>query len=71
MCLFGGTPKPPAVQAPKETQFMKEPDGGMVSAEQRRRITDRMRATAQTVLTNPLGMSTSSSPSARPTLLGS
>lgn len=67
MCLFGSSPSPP--QMPAETQAMKEPDGGQVRADTRRRTTDRLRSSAQTVLTSGMG-ATDNAQTAGKVLLG-
>lgn len=51
MCFFK-TPKPPKVEAPVKYAQQKEPDGGMVSQDVRRRVTDQLRAYTAT---NPTG----------------
>lgn len=68
MCLFGSTP--PAPQMPAETQAMKEPDGGQVRADTRRRTTDRLRASAQTVLTSGMGVNGTDTNTGSKVLLG-
>lgn len=55
MCLFSAPKPPPPPQLPPETQAMKEPDGGQVSTEARRRTTDRLRSAAKTILTSGQG----------------
>lgn len=68
MCLFGSGPKPP--QMPAETQAMREPDGGQVRADTRRRTGDRLRSAAQTVLTSGMGVSGDGTNTAGKVLLG-
>lgn len=67
MCLFGSSPPP--VQMPAETQAMQSPDGGVVRADQRRLVTDRIRSAAQTVLTSGMGAANTAT-TAGNTLLG-
>jgi len=72
MCMFGGgTPTPPPVQMPKETQAMQEPDGGTVNLAARRKTTDRLRAAAATTLTGGMGDPNAGlTPTAGKTMLG-
>lgn len=67
MCLVPQTP--PTPQLPAETQAMKQPDGGAVRSDASRRITDRMRAGSNTILTSPSGVATPG-PVGTKTLLG-
>lgn len=49
-------PKMPKMPAPPpERQAQLEPDGGMVMAQARRNVTDRLRAMTPTILTGPMG----------------
>lgn len=54
MCMFGGG-KPPKVEAPVKYANQKEPDGGMVQADVRRSVTDRLRSYTPTIATSPMG----------------
>lgn len=54
MCMFGGG-KAPKPEAPIKYANQKEPDGGMVQADVRRSVTDRLRSYAPTILTSPMG----------------
>ncbi len=68
MCLFK-QPKTEDPVMPPETAQMREPDGGAVRDTTGRRVTDRMRAAASTVLTSGSGV-TSSAATEKKTLLG-
>lgn len=52
MCIFGGTPK---VNEPVMPQQAREPDGGLVAANMRRRTKDKVRAFTSTILTGKGG----------------
>lgn len=64
-------PKMPKMPAPPpERQAQLEPDGGMVMAQARRNITDRLRAMTPTILTGPMGANGTSGTKTSVPLLG-
>jgi hypothetical protein len=67
MCLFSKAPKMPDM--PDAPAAMKFPDGGQVRSSIGRRIMDRVRSAATTVLTGGQGV-TSFAPTEKKTLLG-
>jgi len=69
MCLFSKPPAPPPPVQPAEYQQQREPDGGMVRDTKGRRVRDRMRAAASTILTSGSGV-TSGGMTEQKTLLG-
>lgn len=66
MCLAPNIPDP---QLPPETQATQQPDGAAVRTAVGRRTGDRMRSTANTVLTSGSGVATAA-PTDKKTLLG-
>ncbi|MGX1353378.1 hypothetical protein AB7M49_006999 [Bradyrhizobium elkanii] len=67
MCLAPSMPAAP--QLPPETQAQQQPDQGAVRSDASRRVTDRVRAGANTVLTSGSGVATAA-PTGQKTLLG-
>lgn len=49
MCMFSA-PKPQPMIMPPEVAAMKQPDAGLIQSDQRRRLEDRQRAKASTIL---------------------
>lgn len=68
MCLFN-VPKPADPVLPPERAQMREPDAGAVRDSVGRRVTDRMRAATNTILTSGRGVS-EDAPTEKKTLLG-
>lgn len=62
-------PDPPPVTVPPETAQMKQPDGGAVRTATGRRTSDRVRASADTILTSGSGV-TDTAATGKKTLLG-
>lgn len=68
MCMFS-TPDYPEPEMPTERQAQRLPDGQTVQSNTARRMTDRMRAGANTVLTSGSGVTESAATGGK-TLLG-
>lgn len=67
MCFFGGTPK---LNEPVMPQQAREPDGGMVASNMRRRTRDRVKAFTSTVLTGGSGADMTPAATAGKALMG-
>lgn len=68
MCMMkSNSPSPP--QLPPETAAMRQPDNAAVRTAQERRVTDRVRSMAPTILTSGSGV-TERAETEKKTLLG-
>ncbi len=68
MCMFN-TPTPKAPIIPPEPAQAKQPDGGAIRDSVTRRMTDKMRGAADTLLTSGSGVTTGAATGTK-TLLG-